>query len=45
VALIAEVAEPPPKLPGTVFTAAAGIEEAGGRADQPGRTATSVPVT
>ena len=32
VALIAKTAEPHPKLPGTVFTAAAEIEEAGGRA-------------
>jgi citronellol/citronellal dehydrogenase len=32
VALIAKTAEPNPKLPGTVFTAAAEIEAAGGRA-------------
>jgi hypothetical protein len=32
VALIAKTAEPHPKLPGTVFTAAAKIEAAGGRA-------------
>jgi citronellol/citronellal dehydrogenase len=32
VALIAKTAEPHPKLPGTVFTAAAEIEAAGGRA-------------
>jgi citronellol/citronellal dehydrogenase len=32
VALIAKTAEPNPKLPGTVFTAAAKIEAAGGRA-------------
>ena len=32
VALLAKTAEPHPKLPGTVYTAAAEIEEAGGRA-------------
>src|SRR6185436_9881063 len=32
VALVAKTAEPHPKLPGTVFTAAAEIEAAGGRA-------------
>src|SRR4051812_5471255 len=32
VALIAKTAEPHPRLPGTVFTAAAEIEEAGGAA-------------
>jgi citronellol/citronellal dehydrogenase len=32
VALIAKTAEPHPKLEGTVYTAAAQIEEAGGRA-------------
>src|SRR6185436_17472563 len=32
VALVAKTAEPHPKLPGTVFTAAAAIEAAGGRA-------------
>lgn len=32
IALIAKTAEPHPKLPGTVFTAAKEIEEAGGRA-------------
>lgn len=32
VALIAKTAEPHPRLPGTVYTAAAEIEEAGGRA-------------
>ncbi len=31
-ALIAKTAEPHPKLPGTVFTAAEEIEEAGGKA-------------
>ena len=33
VALIAKTAEPHPKLEGTVYTAAAQIEAAGGRAD------------
>lgn len=32
IALIAKTAEPHPKLPGTVFTAAKELEEAGGRA-------------
>src|SRR5919112_1043591 len=32
VALLAKTAEPHPKLPGTIYTAAAEIEEAGGRA-------------
>ncbi|MFT4045039.1 MAG: NAD(P)-dependent oxidoreductase [Gordonia sp. (in: high G+C Gram-positive bacteria)] len=32
VALIAKTAEPHPKLPGTIYTAAAAIEKAGGRA-------------
>lgn len=32
IAMIAKTAEPHPKLPGTVFTAAAAVEEAGGRA-------------
>lgn len=32
IALIAKTAEPHPKLPGTIFTAAAAIEEAGGKA-------------
>ena len=32
IALIAKTAEPHPKLPGTVYTAAAQIEAAGGRA-------------
>ncbi|GAA4737362.1 NAD(P)-dependent oxidoreductase [Gordonia alkaliphila] len=32
IALIAKTAEPHPKLPGTIFTAAAAIEEAGGQA-------------
>ena len=32
IALIAKTAEPHPKLPGTVFTAAKELEEAGGKA-------------
>ncbi|GAC58481.1 putative oxidoreductase [Gordonia hirsuta DSM 44140 = NBRC 16056] len=32
IAMIAKTAEPHPKLPGTVFTAAAAVEEAGGQA-------------
>lgn len=32
IALLAKTAEPHPKLPGTIYTAAAAIEEAGGRA-------------
>src|ERR1700749_4175014 len=32
IALLAKTAEPHPKLPGTIFTAAAEIEEAGGAA-------------